>query len=132
MRGLQDSAYKLLRTLNRFELPGRGWEGWHMHSGKLWTPEGFGFEPVDGKWWSLLVRQARCFRACYAELLDVRRALAAATRGAPLCGDTSALRRAQSAVALFRVSPSEIRTTPDGNHGENKIVPPSEMDKDHG
>ncbi|SDY29490.1 hypothetical protein SAMN05518669_1116 [Variovorax sp. YR634] len=37
-----------------------------MHSGKLWTPEGFGFDPTDGAWWSLLVRQARAFRASYA------------------------------------------------------------------
>jgi transcriptional regulator with XRE-family HTH domain len=58
------AAYKLLRILNRFELP--GWPGWHMHSGKLWTPEGFGFDPTDGAWWSLLVRQARGFRAAYA------------------------------------------------------------------
>lgn len=62
------AAYKLLRILNRFELPGELWAGWHMHSGKLWTPEGYGFEPIDGQWWSLLVRQARGFRAIYAEL----------------------------------------------------------------
>lgn len=57
------AAYKLLRILNRFELP--GWPGWQMHSGKLWTPEGFGFDPTDGAWWSLLVRQARAFKAVY-------------------------------------------------------------------
>ncbi|MBU2288425.1 MAG: helix-turn-helix domain-containing protein, partial [Gammaproteobacteria bacterium] len=56
------AAYKLLRILNRFELPGDAWAGWHMHSGRLWTPEGHGFEPRDGAWWSLLVRQARGFR----------------------------------------------------------------------
>ncbi len=33
------ATYRLLRILNRFELP--GWPGWHMHSGKLWSPEGF-------------------------------------------------------------------------------------------
>ena len=54
------AAYRLLRILGRFELP--GWPGWHMHSGKLWSPEGFGFDPQDGTWWSLLVRQARGFR----------------------------------------------------------------------
>lgn len=45
-----------------FELPCEGWQGWHMHSGKLWTPEGFGFTPDCQSWWSLLVRQARLFR----------------------------------------------------------------------
>ena len=33
-----------------------------MHSGKLWTPEGYGFTPDCQSWWSLLVRQARMFR----------------------------------------------------------------------
>lgn len=45
-----------------FELPCKGWEGWHMHSGKLWTPEGHGFTPDCQSWWSLLVRQARMYR----------------------------------------------------------------------
>lgn len=56
------SAYKLLRLLNYQELAGAAWAGWHMHSGKLWTPEGFGFTPDCQGWWSLLVRQARMFR----------------------------------------------------------------------
>jgi hypothetical protein len=69
------AAYKLLRILSRFELP--GWPGWHMHSGRLWSPEGFGFDPVDGQWWSLLVRQARAFRASYARVNTLERALMA-------------------------------------------------------
>ena len=56
------SAYKLVRVMRLFELPVQGWEGWHMHSGKLWSPEGFGFTPECQDWWSLLVRQARLFR----------------------------------------------------------------------
>lgn len=68
------AAYKLLRVLNRFELP--GWPGWHMHSGKLWTPEGFSFEPQDAAWWSLLVRQARAFRKLYDRSGELEKALA--------------------------------------------------------
>ncbi len=68
------SAYRLLRIMSGFELPGPAWEGWSMHSGKLWTPEGFGFEPVDGAWWSLLVRQARAFRTLYEEKAGALRA----------------------------------------------------------
>ena len=75
------SAYKLLRVLNRFELP--GWPGWHMHSGKLWTPEGFAFEPQDGAWWSLVVRQARCFRTLYERCGELERALAEGAERAP-------------------------------------------------
>ena len=70
------SAYRLLRILHHFELPGPGWDGWHMHSGKLWTPEGFGFEAVDGAWWSLLVRQARAFKTLYERSGALERQLA--------------------------------------------------------
>ena len=56
------SAYRLLRILTGAELPCNGWDGWHMHSGQLWSPEGHGFKPTDSSWWSLLVRQARCFK----------------------------------------------------------------------
>lgn len=45
-----------------------------MHSGKLWTPEGFGFTPECQGWWSLLVRQARMFR----DMSDRERQLAIA------------------------------------------------------
>ena len=56
------SAYRLLRILTGAELPCNGWDGWHMHSGQLWSPEGHGFKPNDSSWWGLLVRQARCFK----------------------------------------------------------------------
>lgn len=59
------AAYRLLRILGRFELPDPAWQGWLFHSGKLWSPEGHGFDPHDSNWWSLLVRQARCFRTLY-------------------------------------------------------------------
>jgi hypothetical protein len=57
------SAYRLLRILTGAELPANGWDGWHMHSGKLWTPEGHGFLPSDSSWWGLLIRQARTWKA---------------------------------------------------------------------
>lgn len=59
------AAYKLVRVLRWFELPGAAWAGWHFHGGKLWTPEGYAFEPQDSNWWSLLVRQARGFQTVY-------------------------------------------------------------------
>ena len=55
------AAYKLLRLLNRMELPGDSWAGWCFHGGKLWTPEGRSFVGTDGSWWSLLVRRAAMF-----------------------------------------------------------------------
>ena len=55
------SAYKLVRVMRLFELPCKGWDGWHMHSGRLWSPEGHGFVPSDSDWWGLLVRKAHQF-----------------------------------------------------------------------
>lgn len=69
------AAYKLVRVMRWFELPQKGFEGWCMHSGKLWTPEGHPIGPEDGGWWSLLVRQARCFRTLYQRSADFERAL---------------------------------------------------------
>lgn len=59
------AAYRLLRILAGAELPSSGWDGWHMHSGKLWSPDGYGFEPHDSSWWGLLVRKARLFKQLY-------------------------------------------------------------------
>ena len=41
------TAYKLLRLHACHELPGKAWQGWRLHSGKLWTPEGHGLTPAD-------------------------------------------------------------------------------------
>lgn len=59
------AAYRLLRVMAGAELPCPGWDGWHMHSGKLWSPEGHGFGPLDSSWWGLLVRKARLFGEMY-------------------------------------------------------------------
>ncbi len=66
------ASYRLLRILTGAELGCNGWEGWHMHSGKLWSPEGFGFLPRESSWWSLLVRQARSFRTLYDRETQLR------------------------------------------------------------
>ena len=66
------SSWRLIRILGRYELPDKSWAGWLMHSGKLWTPEGHPIEPRDGAWWSLLVRQARCFRSTFQENTQLR------------------------------------------------------------
>lgn len=80
----------LLRIRSRWQVPCEGWEEWRFHSGKLWTPEGHGIAPEDGRWWAQLVRQARAFRSSQqhvTELLDALRrsggALAAPGRAAP-------------------------------------------------
>jgi DNA-binding XRE family transcriptional regulator len=55
------AAYRLLRLLNRMELPGPSWDGWCFVGGVLYTPEGRPITGKDGSWWSLLVRQAAMF-----------------------------------------------------------------------
>ena len=67
------AAYKLVRIMRLFELPCEGWQGWHMHSGRLWSPEGYAFQPHDANWWNLLVRRAEGFGRQYtrANQLDV-------------------------------------------------------------
>lgn len=52
------ATYRLLRLLNRMELPGPAWAGWCFHGGKLWSPEGRSFVGTDSNWWSLLIRRA--------------------------------------------------------------------------
>lgn len=74
------AAYKLLRLLNRMELPGPSWAGWSFHTGKLWTPEGHGFSGTDGSWWSLLVRRAAMFDKLYAENIQLRKKVVDAQR----------------------------------------------------
>jgi hypothetical protein len=69
------AAYKLLRLMTRMDLPGKGWEGWSFVCGCLVTPEGRTIAGHEGKWWSLLVRLSRGFRAIYEENVLFRRRL---------------------------------------------------------
>ena len=84
------AAYKLVRVLRWFELPGKQWTGWHFHGGKLWTPEGHGFEPRDSTWWSLLVRQARSFHTLYQDNHRLRNEQRVQGQAAAVVGDASA------------------------------------------
>jgi len=77
------TAYKLLRVMRYFELPGKEWRGWHFHSGKLWTPEGHGFAPQDSSWWSLLVRRSHAFKTLYDRESAFNRAMRAGWPDAP-------------------------------------------------
>ena len=68
------AVYKLLRLLNRMDLPGPTWAGWYFVAGKLVSPEGRTFEGTDSSWWSLLIRQAAMFRTGYARAALFERA----------------------------------------------------------
>ncbi len=87
------AVYKLLRVLARLELPGKAWAGWRLEGDVLITPEGRQITPKDGSWWSLLVRRAAGFDACYNEaatlrklLIQVKREASQEATGAPVEG----------------------------------------------
>ncbi len=93
------AAYRLVRILRLFELPCPGWEGWHMPSGKQWSPEGHAFTPQDGPWWNLLIRKAAMFNRLYTrdsqfdmlvQRLRPERARAAGTDAASAAPGTAA------------------------------------------
>jgi Phage protein len=69
------ATLKLLRLMRYMELPGKDWAGWSFSRGQLVTPEGRMISGKDGAWWSLLVRQARCFHAMYQRSGQLERAL---------------------------------------------------------
>jgi hypothetical protein len=71
------ATYKLLRLLNRMELPGKAWEGWCFHHGTLYSPEGHPFVGTDSSWWSLLIRRAAMFSELSKQLKAATAAVAA-------------------------------------------------------
>ncbi|MBU6503469.1 MAG: phage protein [Burkholderiales bacterium] len=79
------AAFKLLRVLLRYELPGDDWHGWHFHAGKLYTPEGRFIEPSDSDWWSLLVRKSQMFTTQYARCVELEKGARGAVPAAPAC-----------------------------------------------
>jgi transcriptional regulator with XRE-family HTH domain len=56
------SAFKLLRILSGYELPG-AWSEFAIRRGVLWSPEGKPFYPWEMSWLSLVFRMARHWMA---------------------------------------------------------------------
>ena len=83
-----------MRFISGHELPGASWAGWSISGGKLWTPEGYGLDPKDAAWWSLLVRRAETGVQALGELARLKAYLAS---GNP---DSDAASRAAAATAL--------------------------------
>ena len=100
------AAYRLLRILTGAELPCNGWDGWHMHSGKLWTPEGHGFLPTDSSWWGLLVRQARTWKVLYDRNRALEDVMIRAGRG-DIAPQPDALASERGAVAQLTPTTQE-------------------------
>lgn len=114
------AAYRLLRIMTGAELPCPGWDGWHMHSGRLWSPEGYGFLPSDSSWWGLLVRKARLFKELYDRETQLNALLARAGR-APATGAEGALGQPRPVA----------ETVPTGNAGRAAQPPGLDLSLGH-
>lgn len=75
------SAFKLLRVIRGYELPGKAWAGFRLVDEVLWSPEGRPFYAHEFAYLWLLVAMARAFRLHYA-----RSATAAPAEPAALAG----------------------------------------------
>lgn len=60
------AAFKLMRILRGYELPGTAWRGYRLVGDTLWSPEGLAFKAADHRWWSLTCRMAAEFRSIMA------------------------------------------------------------------
>lgn len=56
------AAYKLIRILRGYELPGDAWKGYRLIGDTLWSPENLPFKAADARWWSLTVCMAHEFK----------------------------------------------------------------------
>lgn len=63
--GVPYSAFKLMRILSGYALPGEAWAGWCLRGDTLWSPEQRPFRSHELSWWGLTVAMARAWRQQY-------------------------------------------------------------------
>ena len=105
------SAYKVLRLMTGMDIPGPTWAGWCFHSGKLWSPEGHGFDGRDCADWGLLIRQARSFPVMSRRVSQLEAALAEKEAARPAGWDSRRRHGLPDAPASGLVSVSTTCTT---------------------
>lgn len=59
-------AYRMLRILRGYALPGTAWEGWSVHGGELFSPNGRSFDAVSLAYLEQVFGMARLWRQMYA------------------------------------------------------------------
>lgn len=59
-------AFRMLRILRGFALPGQQWEGWTLRNATLYTPAGRGFDALQLETIEHVFAQARLWRQMYA------------------------------------------------------------------
>jgi len=119
------AAYRLLRLLNRMELPGASWSGWCFHGGKLWSPEGRSFEGTDSSWWSLLVRRAACFDTMFKRSGQFEQALMALSAERRTTEGPDAARGDAGARGATRAAAGEASSLPGACRGAARSAGPN-------
>ncbi len=94
--GIPYAAFKLMRILRGYELPGAAWKGYRLIGDTLWSPEGKPFKAADARWWSLTVCMAHEFRRMVA---------AARTQGGQASGVAAAASPAVATVLVAEPAP---------------------------
>ena len=59
-------AYRMLRILCGYALPGYQWDGWTLYGDKLYNPAGRSFDSASLQYLELVFSQARLWRQMYA------------------------------------------------------------------
>ncbi len=65
-------AYRMLRILRGYALPGLAWEGWTLRGAKLFSPAGRGFDARQLETIEHVFAQARLWRHAYAQSCIVK------------------------------------------------------------
>jgi DNA-binding XRE family transcriptional regulator len=65
-------AYRMLRILRGYALPGQQWEGWELRGRVLFSPAGRGFDAVELQVLEHVFAQARLWRQMYAASSQVK------------------------------------------------------------
>ena len=92
------SAFKLMRILSGYALPGSAWAGWCVRGDTLWSPAGQGFQVGSLSYLSLVFRMARQFQLEHSGH-STWRARRARSSGCAQCGARHRVRqRAQRAA----------------------------------
>ncbi len=59
-------AYRMLRILRGYALPGKAWDGWTLHKDALFSPAGRRFDATEMQHMEGIFAQARLWRQMYA------------------------------------------------------------------
>lgn len=89
--GIPYTAFKLMRILRGYELPGQAWKGYRLKGDTLWSPEGKAFRASDATWWSLTCAMANEFTRQYRHRAQAPELAAGQSATSPESGEAAVL-----------------------------------------